>query len=141
MVEIKLKEFQEKCVNQLMEETMTGNFKEILIDSPTGSGKTIILLEYIDRFLSLNKDYVIVWLTPGTGELEQQSKNKMNKYIKNRNTKNIDDILLSGFEKQDTAFINWEVVIKKGNTALKQAERNNLIEQIEQAKRGYYTRI
>lgn len=135
MVGIKLKEFQEKCVNQLMEETMIGNFKEILIDSPTGSGKTIILLEYINRFLSLNKDYVIVWLTPGSGELEEQSKNKMNKYIKNRNTKNIDDILLSGFEKQDTAFINWEVVIKKGNTALKQAERNNLIEQIEQAKR------
>ena len=47
-----------------MEETTTGKYREILIDSPTGSGKTIILLEYIDRFLSLYKDYVIVWLTP-----------------------------------------------------------------------------
>ena len=43
---------------------LTGKYREILIDSPTGSGKTIILLEYIDRFLSLYKDYVIVWLTP-----------------------------------------------------------------------------
>lgn len=64
MVGIKLKEFQEKCVNQLMEETTTGKYREILIDSPTGSGKTIILLEYVDRFLSLYKDYAIVWLTP-----------------------------------------------------------------------------
>ena len=43
MVGIKLKEFQEKCVNQLMEETTTGKYREILIDSPTGSGKTILL--------------------------------------------------------------------------------------------------
>lgn len=59
----------------------------------------------------------------------------MAQYIKNRNSKKLDDILLSGFEKQDTVFINWETVTKKGNTALKQAERKNLIEQIEQAKR------
>jgi type III restriction enzyme len=59
----------------------------------------------------------------------------MTQYIKNRNSKKLDDILLSGFEKQDTVFINWETVTKKGNTALKQAERKNLIEQIEQAKR------
>lgn len=64
MVGINLKQFQENCVQQLMEETTTGKYREILIDSPTGSGKTIILLEYIDRFLSLYKDYVIVWLTP-----------------------------------------------------------------------------
>ena len=59
----------------------------------------------------------------------------MNKYIKNRNTKTINDILLTGFKAQDTAFINWETVTKKGNTALKEQERKNLFEQIEQAKR------
>lgn len=64
MVKIKLKEFQEKCVMELMEETTKGHYKEILLDSPTGSGKTIILMEYIDRFLTLYKDYTIVWLTP-----------------------------------------------------------------------------
>lgn len=64
MVGIKLKEFQEKCVLELMEETTVGFSKEILLDSPTGSGKTIILMEYIERFLTLYKDYAIVWLTP-----------------------------------------------------------------------------
>lgn len=59
----------------------------------------------------------------------------MDKNINNRNTKTLNDILLSGFEKQDTVFINWETVTKKGNTALKEAERKNLFEQIEQAKR------
>lgn len=64
MVEIKLKEFQEKCVVELMEATTKGTNREILLDSPTGSGKTIILMEYIERFLSLYKDYAIIWLTP-----------------------------------------------------------------------------
>ena len=59
----------------------------------------------------------------------------MDKYIKNLRTKTLNDLLLTGFEKQDTAFINWETVTKKGNTALKEAERKNLFEQIEQAKR------
>ena len=78
MVGIKLKEFQEKCVEELLEQTVFGEKKEILLQAPTGSGKTIMLLEYIDRFLLENKDYVFVWLTPGSGELEEQSKNKMN---------------------------------------------------------------
>ena len=59
----------------------------------------------------------------------------MDKYIKNLHTKTLNDLLLTGFKKQDTAFINWETVTKKGNTALKEAERKNLFEQIEQAKR------
>ena len=51
MVGFKLKDFQEKCVEQLLEQTVFGEKKEILIQAPTGSGKTVILLEYIDRFL------------------------------------------------------------------------------------------
>ena len=38
-------------------------------------------------------------------------------------TKTIQDVLLQGFEAKDTAFINWETITKKGNTALKEAER------------------
>ena len=55
MVGIKLKEFQEKCVEELLEQTVFGEKKEILLQAPTGSGKTIMLLEYIDRFLLENK--------------------------------------------------------------------------------------
>ena len=45
MVGIKLKEFQEKCVEELLEQTVFGDKKEILIQAPTGSGKTVILLD------------------------------------------------------------------------------------------------
>ena len=134
MLGIKLKEFQEKCVQELIGQTTIGEKKEILIQAPTGSGKTIILLEYIDRFLTENKNYVFIWLTPGSGELEEQSKNKMDNLLKNRSTKTLNDILTNGFEEQDTAFINWENVTKKGNTALRELEKSNLYDRIERAK-------
>lgn len=62
----------------------------------------------------------------------------MTKYLPSFTSKNIADVLLSGFEAGDTAFINWETITKKGNTALKEAERKNLFERIDEAyNRGY----
>lgn len=62
----------------------------------------------------------------------------MTKYLPSFTSKNISDVLLSGFEAGDTAFINWETITKKGNTALKEAERKNLFERIDEAyNRGY----
>lgn len=62
----------------------------------------------------------------------------MTKYLPNLTSKNIAEVLLSGFEAEDTAFINWETITKKGNTALKEQERKNLFERIDEAyNRGY----
>ena len=135
---IELKEFQRDCVNKLLNATTVGNKKEILVQAPTGSGKTIILLDYIEEYFRENKNTIFVWLTPGKGELEEQSREKMNKYLPNLSSKTISEILVSGFEAGDTAFINWESITKKGNTALKEAERKNLFERIDEAySRGY----
>ena len=110
---IELKEFQINCVNKLLDATTVGNKKEILVQAPTGSGKTIILLDYIQEYIEENKNTIFVWLTPGKGDLEEQSRDKMTKYLPSMNSKNINDILLSGFEAGDTAFINWETITKK----------------------------
>jgi len=135
---IELKEFQISCVNKLLNATTVGTKKEVLVQAPTGSGKTIILLNYIEEYINENSNTVFVWLTPGKGDLEEQSRNKMTKFLPNLSSKNISDILLSGFEEFDTAFINWETITKKGNTALKETERKNLFEKIDEAhNRGY----
>lgn len=135
---IELKEFQIECVNKLLDATTVGTKKEVLVQAPTGSGKTIILLNYIEEYLEENPNTIFVWLTPGKGDLEEQSRLKMTKYLPTLNSKNITDVLLSGFEAGDTAFINWETITKKGNTALKEQERKNLFERIDEAyNRGY----
>ena len=135
---IELKKFQQKCVNKLLDVTTVGKKREVLLQAPTGSGKTIILLDYIQEYIEENKNTIFVWLTPGKGNLEEQSRSKMTKYLPNMNSKSIADVLLGGFEAGDTAFINWETITKKGNTALKEAERKNLFERIDEAyNRGY----
>ncbi len=47
------------------------------------------------------------------GNLEEQSKEKMESITPNRDTRNLLYSLLSGFEPGSTTFINWELVTKK----------------------------
>lgn len=138
MQSIKLKDFQVNTVNKLLDATSIGKKREVLVQAPTGSGKTIILLSYIEEYLKEDNKVIFVWLTPGKGDLEEQSRKKMLKYLPHHNTKNIADVLLQGFEAKDTAFINWETITKKGNNALKEAERKNLYERIREAHNNGY---
>lgn len=135
---IKLKDFQINTVNKLLDATSIESKKEVLLQAPTGSGKTIILLSYIEEYLKENNKMVFVWLTPGKGDLEEQSRKKMIKFLPHHNTKNIQDVLLQGFEAKDTAFINWETITKKDNNALKEAERKNLYERVREAHNNGY---
>ena len=50
MQNIELKEFQINTVNKLLDATSIGDKKEVLVQAPTGSGKTIILLSYIEVY-------------------------------------------------------------------------------------------
>ncbi|WP_455514505.1 DEAD/DEAH box helicase family protein [Pseudostreptobacillus sp.] len=134
MIGIKLKNFQENAIDFLFDKTTDSNSKpKIVIQSPTGSGKTIILVAYVEKYLDYNKDSVICWFCPGKGELEEQSKEKMERFAPNLKTGNLFDILNNGFENETTYFINWETITKKDNTAIRDSERKNLFERISEA--------
>lgn len=107
--------------------------RDIILKSPTGSGKTIILTHFMDEYIKGHAKTVFVWLTPGKGNLEEQSKAKMDKYIHNAPTKLLADVMTSGFCENDCCFINWEKLTKKGNNALKDSERTNFLEWIDKA--------
>ena len=133
MEELQLFEFQRNCVNELLEAILNGDSKEILVQAPTGSGKTIILLDMISEYNEVLNDVVFIWLTPGNAELEEQSKQKMDKFFPSESSKFLNDVISDGFESKDTAFINWELVNKTGNTALREFERKNLFDCIDLA--------
>ncbi len=130
-------EFQENCVSFLLDKSSDINSKQvILVKSPTGSGKTIMLIDFIDKYLdNIDPKSCFVWLCPGDGELEEQSKSKMEKLLTNRPTNDINDVLLQGFNQGETTFINWQKVTKKGNKAITDSERSNLFERIADAHR------
>lgn len=127
-----LKEFQLTAVKSLFE-AMEKPARDIILKSPTGSGKTIILTYFMHQYIQSFAKTVFVWLTPGKGNLEEQSKAKMDKYIHASQTKLLADVMTAGFEANDSCFINWEKLTKKGNNALKDSERTNFLEHIQHA--------
>lgn len=131
-MKIGLKDFQLDAISCLMD-AMEAPEREIVLKSCTGSGKTIILTHFMDEYIKSYAGVVFVWLTPGKGELEIQSKEKMDRYIHDSSTKLLADVMTNGFSENDACFINWEKLTKKGNNALKDGERANFIDWIEKA--------
>lgn len=132
---VQLKDFQRETVDKLLEFISPTYLKnEMFIKAPTGSGKTIILLSWIDEYISSTNDNVsFIWLTPGAGELEEQSKNKSNSFTSIK-SQTIDDALLNGFFKGSSTFINYERIIGKNAKAmLTDSEHDNLIDKIDEA--------
>ena len=137
-ITLNLFEFQEEAVLKLLDMTTDSNEKQtIVMKAPTGSGKTIVLIDFVDEYLSkVNSNTAFIWLCPGKGDLEEQSRGKMQKFAPQRNTQNLFDALQNGFSPESTTFINWELVTKKGNTAIRDSERKNLFDCIADAHRS-----
>ena len=129
---ITLKDFQLEAVNDLLTYAEKP-VKEVILQSPTGSGKTIILTSFLHEFMSRNAGYAFVWLSIGKGDLAEQSRDKMNKYFPLSITGNLSDVLTGGFSENSVTFINWEKITKKGNIAISDSERDNLQDKIEKA--------
>ena len=137
-ITLNLFDFQEKAVLKLLDMNTDSNEKQtIVMKSPTGSGKTIILIDFVAEYLAkVSKDTAFIWLCPGKGDLEEQSRFKMEKVAPQLATQNLFDALQNGFQPGTTTFINWELVTKKGNTAIRDGERKNLYDRIADAHRS-----
>lgn len=132
---IALKNFQQKLVDKLLKFTAPEyGVNELMIKSPTGSGKTITLLDWVNTYISSTHDNVaFVWFTPGAGELEEQSQDKA-KHFSSIKAQSVDDALLQGFDKGSVTFINYERVVgRKSKAMLSDSERDNLDDKIEKA--------
>lgn len=132
-------DFQKDASHWLLDQTLNSldESKTLIVKAPTGSGKTIILLDYIDQYLDYTHDKVsFVWLSIGAGELEEQSKNKMDSLLPDRNSKTLNDALLTGFNEGDVTFINWEAVNRAKNKATRIGEMKNIIDRIAEAHKN-----
>lgn len=132
---IELKRFQQKLVDKLLKFTAPEYaVDEMVIKSPTGSGKTITLLDWVNTYIESTYDNVaFVWFTPGSGELEEQSQDKA-KNFSSIKAQSLSDALNQGFEQGTATFINYESVVGKNKKAMMtDTERDNLQDKIEKA--------
>lgn len=130
-------DFQDDAIDWLYNTSMNPASKQIMVmRAPTGSGKTVMLIKYIDKYLNeADKNTTFVWLTPGKGDLEEQSRSSMQDIMPTRDTNDLFGVLSEGFTAGSTSFLNWERITGKNNKAISDSERNNLFNQISRAHR------
>ncbi|MCY7585111.1 DEAD/DEAH box helicase family protein [Bacillus safensis] len=134
---IKLFPFQEQAIQTLQDIFFFSDKQTTVFYSPTGSGKTVMLINLMDRILEFNPnsyDYAFIWLTPGNGELEEQSWSKAKNFSKQIIPINLDEALTNGFQAGTATFLNWERVKNDKAIAIREGETKNLDDIINEAK-------
>lgn len=139
-----LKDFQQDYINKLLETTKDFiNEKEnhkIIFESPTGSGKTIMMAEFLKQIIAKKiskKKVCFIWMTPRK-TLATQSKKKLEKYYSE--SKIINCVFLNNLKKNEIPennllAINWESINKKNNIFIEENEEEfNLSKILENTK-------
>lgn len=128
-------EYQNDCVEYLFDKTTSTDSKNIItVKAPTGAGKTVILIKYVNFYFNNTSDKTaFIWLCPGKGDLEVQSREKMEELMPSIDARDLPYSMLLGFDEKSVTFINWELVTNKKNHALKDGEKKNLFDRIDEA--------
>lgn len=135
---MELLDFQVEAEQFLLDCCWRSRKRDIILKSPTGSGKTVILLKMIYDYLQEDSKTIFVWLTPGTVDLEEQSSQRMNELFPSIETQDVYDVIADGFNPKKVPFINWEMITKSGNTAIGKSDRKNLYDRIYEARLDEY---
>lgn len=140
---ISLKNYQEQAVKELLEDSIkllnkTGS-KKLVFKAPTGSGKTIMVAEFIKQLVEsklYSKDIAFIWTAPR--KLHEQSKDKLDTYYETTRAiqcSYFEDLTDKQIQANEVLFFNWESINKKDNIYIRENENdNNLTSVIERTR-------
>jgi len=149
---IDLKPYQEKAVNQLIETTVKllgydGPGEVCVFQAPTGSGKTIMMAKYIEGLIKElpKEDFCFVWMSIGKGELHLQSKHSLEKVFAGfPRVTSVEDAFSGGRERivqNEVVVANWEKLRSKEresgdwkNLIMKDGEKLNFRDVLEKTQ-------
>lgn len=109
-----LKNYQEKKVQELISTTLRlipgSGSKSIVFKAPTGSGKTVMMQEYLRRLADtpMSQEYAFVWIS--VNDLSRQSKKSFERNLAGSalHFSELSDIADRELKKNEILFINWE---------------------------------
>lgn len=123
MKNINVLEFQKNAIDNLTEAFLVAWKKDqrqvpVVFKSPTGSGKTYMVSNFIRNLNHLpqwQEDKAFIWIT-FSDDLAMQSKNKIAEYYENNlenNLLTVSDITRKKLNKNDIVFLNWQKIVSK----------------------------
>lgn len=124
----KLFEFQQNHEDNLLKKC--ADLNEMVLYAPTGSGKTIMICKFIDDYLDENPDTVFLWLCPGAGGLERQSKDSFEKLTSGIPFGNVYSFISESDPRGCVYFINWDKINRASNVVLKEGEHKDLMSKV-----------
>lgn len=111
-----LKTYQEHKVQELLTTTIKqlaiDGLRSIVFKAPTGSGKTIMMQEYLRRLAEtpLTREYAFVWIS--VNDLSRQSKRSFERNLAGSSLhfSELTDVTDRELKKNEILFINWESI-------------------------------
>ncbi len=134
MKKIHLLEFQQEVVDKGVDCLL--NKRSFIFQSPTGTGKTFISANLINKFIEnipANEEYTFLHFSPSTGQLNEQNAIKFEEYkstasLNRYETWKLDttkQMTIGSFAKNKIHFFGWDSLIKKTNNVVGNMERGN----------------
>ncbi len=120
--------FQEKHEINLLK--ACAEHKRLVLQAPTGSGKTVLVTKFIDEYLDANPDTVFLWMCPGAGSLQDQSRSVFERLTSGINTGDIYNFIAEYSPAGSVYFVNWDKINKSTNVVLRDGEDKNLLEKV-----------
>lgn len=125
----------------------SSSHKTIVFQSPTGSGKTYMASQLLNRVVveHPDDDFTFIWASIGKGELHSQSKGAVEKYLGGFPKCNlINEQFLANnkfLAQNEINFINWEKIVNKDannqwiNVLVADKEGRNLLDVLEETRK------
>lgn len=143
IIGLSLKAYQEEAVEKLKKEVNEllnlGEDKLAIFEAPTGSGKTIMVGEFLKRLVNPidredNKEFSFIWIS--VRDLHNQSRMSLKKNFTNDFLySEFDDLEGSKMRRNEILFLNWESINKENNIYIRENEKGkNLTSVIENTK-------
>jgi type III restriction enzyme len=140
---IQLFDCQEKAIHKLKQLTdelldFQGN-KTIVFKAPTGSGKTVMMAEFLKELVEHRPDqktFAFIWAAPR--QLHEQSKARLEKHYadtKALRCVSFEDLIDRQIHQNEILFLNWESINKKDNIYIRENEREMNLSTIMQNTR------
>jgi type III restriction enzyme len=136
---MQLKIYQENAIDELLGKAKQllgyADHKKLIFKSPTGSGKTIMMAEFLKQLVDdreVKQSLGFIWTAPR--KLHIQSKDKLENYFEQSRAlkcsyfEDLDDRKIS---ENEILFFNWSSVNKKGkNTIIKENEQEFYLSKV-----------
>ena len=113
---MRIKDYQEKHIQELLNATLRlmadGGVKSIVLKAPTGSGKTVMMQEYLLRLAQapMSQEFAVVWIS--VNDLSRQSKKSFERNFSGTPLRfsEMSDVRDRILQNHEILFINWESI-------------------------------